>query len=54
MNGYNIDGKGTFQIHTIMRNKKCSKIWVGFVFTNSVSLLECHFDDNICKLMWKK
>ena len=54
MNGYNINGKGTFQIHAIMRNKKCSKIWVVCVFNNSLSLLECHFNDNIWKVMWKK
>ena len=54
MNGYNIDGKGRFQIHAVMRNKKCSKIRVVCVFNNSVSLLECHFGDNIWKVMWKK
>ena len=54
INGYTVNGKEIFHIHAIMKTKKSCKIWIGFVFKNSVSLLECHFDDNIWKEMWKK
>ena len=54
INGYIVNGKEIFHIHAIMKTKKSCKIWIGFVFKNSVSLLECHFDDNIWKEMWKK
>ena len=50
--GYSLSGKEIFQIHSIMKSKQCCKIWSGCVFTKSVSLLECHFDENIWKEMW--
>ena len=52
IDGYSLSGKEIFQIHSIMKSKKCCKIWTGCVFTNSVCLLECHFGENIWKRMW--
>ena len=54
LNGYQVNAKEIFQIHGIMRTKKCCKIWIGCVFKSSVSLLECHFDDDLWRAMWKK
>ena len=54
VNGYVISRKEIMQIMSGMRSRNAYKTWVAFVHSKSVSLLECTFDDNVWKSIWRQ